>query len=493
MELQFKGFSKQIQALNRLRDMTTNEVLYGGGARGGKSYLGCAWVILASFEMPGSHTLIAREELSKMRDTTIKTFKQVLKEMGLLEDIHFKFNDQTLTCDLYAYDYGKRQHEVSTVFFREIKFIPSDPEFDRLGSYDLTRAFIDEAQQINKKAISVLRGRFSTLQKMKPDGTLWWKTVPKMLFTCNPTKNWIYTEYVKPDRDGKMPFDRVFIKSLATDNPYISKEYIENLKKSDKVTVERLLYGNFEYDDAPNALLRVDDVDDMWLVPILKKPIKYMSVDVARFGSDFSVQYFWHDWALYSVKVHFKISTSTLASIIEMDCKNHGIPRRCVIVDESGVGGGVIDQVRGVRGFIGNARAEWQENPRYENLKRENFENLRSQCIYKISDKIKDREVSIACDPPIVIDGKSMNFKDMLSEELAQWKVKYVDNDNRKIGIIPKDEIKEAIGRSPDFSDALMMRYYFELKHEYQMHVMTESEAIEANEERQTFNPFEVV
>jgi hypothetical protein len=40
--------------------------------------------------------------------------------------------------------------------------------------------------------------------------------------------------------------------------------------------------------------------------------------------------------------------------------------------------------------------------------------------------------------------------------------MKDMDKDN-KLQIIGKDKIKNSIGRSPDFSDALMMRMYFEL------------------------------
>ncbi len=33
-----------------------------------------------------------------------------------------------------------------------------------------------------------------------------------------------------------------------------------------------------------------------------------------------------------------------------------------------------------------------------------------------------------------------------------------------KKGVVPKDKIKELIGRSPDFADTIMMHEYFELK-----------------------------
>jgi hypothetical protein len=51
----------------------------------------------------------------------------------------------------------------------------------------------------------------------------------------------------------------------------------------------------------------------------------------------------------------------------------------------------------------------------------------------------------------------------MIVEELEQIKQKSVDNDAKK-GIIPKDKVKQLIGRSPDFSDMLAMRTWFEFK-----------------------------
>jgi len=488
MKLLFPVFAKQELALNYLWDLNVNEVLYGGAARGGKSFLGCGWVILSCFKFPGSSWLVAREELTKIKDTTLITFRNVLRQMNLEEGYHYKFNASTLTFEFYPQGEASRKGngEVSRVFFREISFDPRDPEFDRMGSYDLTGAFIDEAQQIHPKAINVLRGRFSVIEKKKPNGQQWWRTVPKMLYTCNPAKNWIYTDFIRPDKEGTLRSDRVVIRSLATDNPYVTADYIENLKKSDKTTVERLLYGNFEYDDAPNALLRIDDIDDMWLNPVISRPVKYMTVDVARFGSDASVQFFWNDWELYKVKVHHGIDTARLAEIISQDCKEHRIARAGVIIDESGVGGGVIDQVRGVRGFIGNAKAIENERAYREDTKKENFRNLRSQCIYKTAQKIKDHAVSIM--------ETDLMFKDMLRQEVEQWKtiIDNVEDDNSKIQVISKDEMKIALGRSPDYADALMMRYYFELKREYQQFITPDQERDQIQQEEE-WDPFAVI
>jgi hypothetical protein len=51
----------------------------------------------------------------------------------------------------------------------------------------------------------------------------------------------------------------------------------------------------------------------------------------------------------------------------------------------------------------------------------------------------------------------------LIIEELEQVKQKDMDKDVKK-SVVPKEKVKELLGRSPDFSDTLMMRQYFELK-----------------------------
>jgi len=52
---------------------------------------------------------------------------------------------------------------------------------------------------------------------------------------------------------------------------------------------------------------------------------------------------------------------------------------------------------------------------------------------------------------------------DELTQELLSVKLKDIDKDN-KVGVQSKDEMKKVLGKSPDLSDALMMRMYYELK-----------------------------
>jgi hypothetical protein len=72
-----------------------------------------------------------------------------------------------------------------------------------------------------------------------------------------------------------------------------------------------------------------------------------------------------------------------------------------------------------------------------------------------MAERINRNELYLECD--------SEEVKQWIIEELEQVKQKELDSDLKK-GVVPKDKVKELIGRSPDFSDAIMMREYFELK-----------------------------
>ena len=87
--------------------------------------------------------------------------------------------------------------------------------------------------------------------------------------------------------------------------------------------------------------------------------------------------------------------------------------------------------------------------------KKENYNNRKSQCNVKVERKVNKNEIVIDCVDTSIIE--------KITEELEVIKQKDIDKDN-KMAIIPKDKVKELIGRSPDYSDCLSMRFFLDLK-----------------------------
>ena len=83
-----------------------------------------------------------------------------------------------------------------------------------------------------------------------------------------------------------------------------------------------------------------------------------------------------------------------------------------------------------------------------------NYANLKTQCAFEFARLAKLGAVKIATD--------DAEIREKIVEEISQLKRKNLDREG-KIFLVSKEEIKEKIGRSPDFLDAILMRFYFEI------------------------------
>lgn len=426
LEITPKFTNTQKRAFKYLIDSTTNTLLYGGGAGGGKSFCGCAYLIISCIKYPKTRYLMGRSKLSSLKSTTLNTFFEVCEKWNIQTEKHFTFNAQSNIIKFY---------NGSEIILKDLFMYPSDPLFDSLGSYELTGAFIDEANQVSKKAKNVVMSRI----RYKLDEN---NLIPKLLLTCNPAKNWLYTDFYLPDKQGILREDMKFLQSLAIDNPNISKHYVETLGKLDALTKERLLYGNWEYEDTKGKLFRYDKIQDAFTNQFIPEGREYLSIDVARFGSDSSVICRWSGWICKEISKFQKLSITELASEVTKISNQYKIPRSQIVIDEDGVGGGLRDVLSGSKGFINNSKP----------IGKENYANLKSQCYYKLAEMINKGEVWI----------QDNSYQELIVQELEVVSMKDVDKDT-KLAVMSKDKIKEHIGRSPDIADALMMRVYFQL------------------------------
>lgn len=429
----WKVTKKQHEALHYLTDNVTSEVLYGGGAGGGKSWLGCAWLVMMCLKYPGARYLMGRAVLKALKQSTLLTFFQVCSSWGLKAGEHYSYREQHGEINFF---------NGSEIYLKDLFMYPSDPSFDSLGSTEYTGAFIDEASQVNYKAKNIVmsRLRYKLIEN---------KLMPKILIASNPAKNWMYIDFFKPWKQNKLSQDKRFVPALVQDNPFISPYYIENLKKLDRVSRERLLYGNWEYDDDSAKLMSFDAIIDMFSLKPRNEGKIYITCDIARLGDDLTVVILWQ--GLHIVKIWYfrKQNTKDTREFIQSLSREYDVPYSRIIIDEDGIGGGVVDELVGVKGFVANRAAV------LENGAITNYRNLKAQCSFKLADYINNRKVSMY--PEI-----EEFIRDAVITDLEQFRRKNADKDG-KIELVGKEDIKQNIGRSPDFGDAMMMRMYFEL------------------------------
>jgi phage terminase large subunit len=433
-----KGNDKQKEVARHWLNDEVEDIVYGGSKGSGKSYLGCSLIFGDAFLYPGTHYFIARKELNDLRKFTIPSIYEVFNHWGISEK-YYNYNGQ---------DSFFRLHNDSKVFLLDAKSLPSDPQFQRFGSMQMTRGWIEEAGEFEEAAKN---GLAISIGRWKNDV---YKLKGKLLQTCNPSKNYLYYNYYQKHKDSSIESFKRFVQALPQDNKCLPPGYIEMLERTlNHSEKQRLLHGDWEYDSDPAALIGYQAIINCFSNNFdTLKGNRFITVDVARFGSDKTVIGLWDGWRVKLFKYKGYSVTETAKEILRFQMQ-YEVPMSNVIADEDGVGGGVVD-ILGCRGFVNNSKP--LENP--VTNEEENYTNLKSQCYVRLANRINSGGLYIECDDP--------QMKGEIVQELEQVKQHNMDKDTKR-QVLPKDKVKELIGRSPDFSDTLMMREWFEIGTQY--------------------------
>ena len=141
-----------------------------------------------------------------------------------------------------------------------------------------------------------------------------------------------------------------------------------------------------------------------------------------------------------------KTSADNVEKLIRNLAETHAIPQKNIIIDSDGVGQYLSHYMKGVQPFVNNAKA----------LNKENYQNLKTQCFYKLAEQINMGNIWIKCNDTTI--------RNKIIEELEVIRRKNMDLDG-KLAILSKKEMKATLGHSPDFADALMMRMRYLFKY----------------------------
>jgi len=431
MEINIDLSKKQWIAINHLYWNQYTQIGYWWAAWWWKSYLWVFWIWSMCMKYPNTRWFFWRKELTNLRRTTLNSYFKFCADYKIPEDDRWILNWK---------DNVIRFTNWSEILLLDLAYKPSDPLYTRFWSLELTGWFIDESNEIDYECLDILNTRL--WRQMNKEH--WIK--PKLLETFNPDKWHIYNRYFKPYKTGTLPEYRIFIPALVTDNKYIDENYIEQLKKADTITQQRLLYWNFDYDDTAGKLFRYDEILDMFSNNIAESNTKYITADIARLGDDKTVIWL-REWRyLKRIYIYEKLTTDQTAIKIKELERTEGVQRSHIVVDSDWLWAWVADQLRWCYNFINNSRP-------IDARTEQNFSNLKTQCYYYLRLMWEKREIRIEA---------SWSIRDNIEQELDNVLIKDPDKDT-KIRLEGKDELKRKIWRSPDTADMIMMRSVLDL------------------------------
>lgn len=224
-----KFFPKQEEAMNAIASELYNFIMYGGAMGGGKTWWGLAALLIMCELFPGSRWCVVREDMEKIRTTTIPSFK-TLNPSGRLRESPYE----------YTHPNG------SVILFKSENY-ENDKEMQWLKGLEVNGFLFEEMNELQEAFFFLAfsrAGRWVCRDHTNPNKIIQ-QPKPIILGTCNPTKNWVKTKIYDPWEGGLLPKTWLYIPSKVTDNPHLSAEYLENLKNMPNHVYQIMVNGNW--------------------------------------------------------------------------------------------------------------------------------------------------------------------------------------------------------------------------------------------------------
>lgn len=297
-----------------------------------------------------------------------------------------------------------------------------DQTIDSLKSFEgVDWCWVEEAQSISKKSLDIL------LPTIRKDNS-------KIVFSMNRFEELdpVYERFCTKERD-----DVCHIYCNYTDNPFCSevlKREADDCKREYPDDYPHIWLG-LPMSQGENKILSIQKVRAAMERQVKAEGGIEIGVDVARFGDDRTVLFKRQGLKILAWKTFTKLrTTETAARVVEMIGDHKEVT---VKVDDSGVGGGVTDELYrlGVSVVPVNNGANAMNPDKYPNAISEQWFEFA---------KIID-QVQIPNDPQILKElcGRSYGFDKKARRQVES-----------------KDEFKKRYGRSPDLADALLLCFY---------------------------------
>ena len=260
-----------------------------------------------------------------------------------------------------------------------------------------------------------------------------------------------------------------FIEAKLADNKKLMKAdptYLSNLVNQDEEQRARDLDGNWKYRNVGDDLIKLANLEDFF-----KNSFQFgdnqrrCACDVAFDGGDNLVMWLFIGDHIEDVYV-CSATSRTVLNNVKNKLEEWRVLEENFTYDLSGLG-------QTFKGFFTHA-VPFNNRESVEERYKGQFDNIKSQCTYMFYHALNDGGLSInpnLLDLKFSGDGYSnMALRDILRKERKAIK-KNIDISDNGFCIIKKRMMKQIVGHSPDFIEALLMVFIFKIKKHKSKHI----------------------
>lgn len=216
---------------------TAKEVLYGGAAGGGKSKAIVMDALARCLLWPQTHAYMFRRTYTELEDTLIKEAKGSYPKA------------------VAKYNVGRHDMELINGSVIHFRHCASENDMYNYAGAEIQWLYIDELTSFERTVYDFLKTRLRAKKSLN--------VVPTVRCASNPGNighSWVksyfvdagpYMSVIRHVETSKLlkktkVFTTQYIPALATDNPYITDDYIYELERKPKALRDALLYGHWD-------------------------------------------------------------------------------------------------------------------------------------------------------------------------------------------------------------------------------------------------------
>jgi len=214
-----------------------NEVLYGGAAGGGKSKAIVMDALARCLTFPGTHAYMFRRTYTELEDTLIKEAKASYpKELG-------------------KYNVGRHDFELKNGSVIHFRHCSSVQDMYNYAGAEIHWLYIDELTSFELEIYNFLKTRLRAKRSLGIEpvvrcasnpGNIGHGWVKAMFVDAGPYGSLVKKTETSKTLNRTKTFTTQYIPALATDNPYITDDYIFELERKPKALRDALLYGHWD-------------------------------------------------------------------------------------------------------------------------------------------------------------------------------------------------------------------------------------------------------